>query len=82
MTGVDDGVGRQGEDFIADAGEKLIPVASGQVPPTDAVRKKNIPTIKLCERGKIQAEAAGAVAGHEQQFGVVPSRGYGARFLQ
>ena len=73
MTGVDDGVGRQGEDLFSDAGEKLIPVASGQVPPTDAVRKKNIPAIELTRGGKIKAEAARAVTGDEQQLGVGPS---------
>ena len=63
VAGVDDGFFREGEDFFADAGKKLIPVAAREIPAADAIREQNIAAIKLAQIGKIQTEAAGTVTG-------------------
>ena len=69
MTGVDDGVGRQGEDLFSDAGQEQIAVSSRKIPAADAIREKDIAAKKAARSRKIEAEAARAVTGDEQQLG-------------
>ena len=82
MSGVDDGLFREGEDFFSDPGKKELAVASRKVPAADAVGKKDIAAKKLAGGGKIEAEAAGAVTGDEEEFSAGPTRRNGAAFLE
>jgi len=82
VTGVDGGLCRQGKDFFANPGKKQLPVASGKIPPTDAIGKQDISAKESAGIGKVQAEAAGAVPGHKEELGVPPGRRNGTGFLQ
>ena len=64
MTGVDDCLGREGEDFFANPIEENLSTAPRQIPTADSIGKKHIPSEELPARGKVQADAARAVAGN------------------
>ena len=66
VAGVNNSVCGKSEDFFTNAGEKLVLVASRKIPAADAIGEQNVPAIQLAESGKIQAEAAGTVAGDEE----------------
>jgi len=63
-------------------GKELVPVTPGQIPTADPIGKEDVPAEELTRIGKVQAEAAGAVAGHEQQLGLAPSGWNGAGLIQ
>ena len=75
MAREDDGFFRKGENFFADPGEKLIPIAAGQIPAAHAIREEDIPSVELSGGGQIKAQAARTVARHEKQFGARPPGG-------
>jgi hypothetical protein len=74
VAGVDGGVAGEGEDFLANAGKEEMAVAAGEVPAADGIGEEDIAAKKLVGGGKVEAEAAGAVAGDEEELGVGPGR--------
>lgn len=82
MAGIDHGAPGQRQNFFADAGKKLVAVASRKIPASDAIGKKDVPAIELAGGGKIKAKASRTVARNQQEFGVGPGGGNGAGFLQ
>ena len=78
---VDSGLLRQGENFFTDAGKEKVAIPSRQVPAAHAIGKENIAAEKLVGFGKIETEAAGAVARDEEELGFGPSGGDGAGLL-
>ena len=82
MAGVDRRVFGEGENFFTNAGKELIPVAPWKIPAADPIRKENIAAKKLVGGGKIKTEAAGAVPGDVEEFGLGPFRWHGAGFVQ
>lgn len=82
MAGVDRRVFGEGENFFTNAGKELIPVAPRKIPAADPIRKENIAAEKLVGGGKIKTEAAGAVPGDVEEFGLGPFSRHGAGFVQ
>ena len=82
MAGVDRRVSGEGENFFTNAGKELIPVAPRKIPAADPIRKENISAKKLVGGRKIKTEAAGAVPGDVEEFGLGPFRWHGAGFVQ
>ena len=82
VAGENDGLIRKGEDFFTDAGKKEVAISSRQVPAAHAIGKEDVAAEKLASGGKIEAEAAGAVAGNEEEFGSGPGGGDGTGLFQ
>jgi len=82
VAGVDNGLFREGEDFFADAGEKLIPVTSRKIPAAHAIGKENVAPKELTGVRKMETETARAVAGNQQQLGTGPRGWHGAGLFQ
>jgi hypothetical protein len=82
VAGVDRRVLGEGENFFANARKELIPVAPRKIPAADPIRKENIAAKKLVGGRKIKAEAAGAVPGDVEEFGLGPFSRHGAGFVQ
>ena len=82
MSGVDDGLGREWEDLFPDSIEENFATASGEVPATDAVGKKNIAAKKLAALRKEEAKAAWAVAWNMEELGFGPIGGERGGFVE
>ena len=81
MSGVDDGLGREWEDLFPDSIKENLSTASGEVPATDAVGKKNIAAKKLAALRKEEAKAAWAVAWNMEELGFGPIGGERGGFV-
>ena len=82
MAGVDRRGFGESENFFTNTGQEQVPVAPGQVPAADPIGKEHIAAKKLARIGKIEAKAAGAVAGDVEEFGLGPFSRDGAGFVQ
>jgi len=82
MSGVDDGWGREWEDLFPDSIKENFATASGEVPATDAVGKKNIAAKKLAALRKEEAKAAWAVAWNMEELGFGPIGGERGSFVE
>ena len=82
MSGVDDGLGREWEDLFPDSIKENFATASGEVPATDAVGKKNIAAKKLAALRKEEAKAAWAVAWNMEELGFGPIGGERGGFVE
>jgi len=75
-------LGREWEDLFPDSIKENFATASGEVPATDAVGKKNIAAKKLAVLGKVETKAAGAVAWNMQKLGFGPIGGERGGFVE
>jgi len=82
MSRVNDGFGWERKNLFPDSIEEDLTTASGQIPATDPVGKKNVAAKKLAVLGKIKTKAAGAVAWNMQKSGFGPIGGERGGFVE
>ena len=75
-------MGREWEDLFPDSIEENFATASGKVPATDAVGKKNIAAKKLAALRKEKAKATGAVTWDMEELGFGPISGERGGFVE
>jgi len=81
VTWINDRFWWKGEDFFTNSIEENFSTASGQVPATDAVGKKNIAAKKLAALRKVEAKATGAVTWDMEELGFGPIVGERGGFV-